>query len=352
MIKLKDLDGVGKTRLEKLSRLGITGLGELLTHFPRSYEDRKVCRSLKEALDNPDEQYPVEVKVLGYDYIFNAGRKTLKVVVTDGFLRASLVCFNREYLKDALIEDEEYIIFAKFQYKYNELQSGSFEYVPKGQASDSLNFLRIVPVYPLTEGLTQSFMRKILFEALSSTTFEESLPHSVIDRHNLMSKAQSFRQIHFPDSHELLQKAIYRLKYYELFELEASVALKKHYFTHQNKKRYTDNPQGLVSQFISSLPFTLTPGQRQAIAGIKSDLFSKKPMHRLIQGDVGSGKTIVAAIAMLMAVESGYQSALMVPTEVLAKQHYLNLQNFLKPLSIQPELITGGMKASLKRNSL
>ncbi len=351
-MSLIDLNGVGESRLALLNKLNIYSIGDLLSHFPKKYEDRQRCRPLKDLLEDNDEQYPVEVKVLGYDYFYANKKKVLKVVVTDGFLRASLICFNRDFMKNVLEEGKEYVLFGDFQYRYGEVQATRFEFVPKGSAGESLNFMRIVPIYPLTEGITQNFMRQIVFEALTSTRFGESLPDSIIEKRQLMSKKESFREIHFPKDHKTLEKAIYRLKYYELFELECNVALKKHYFTHHKKRRYQDKPDGLVSQMIQSLPFELTSGQINALKEVKDDLLSQDTMYRMIQGDVGCGKTVVAILAMLTVVENAYQTALMVPTEVLAKQHYQTLSGWLNPLSIRVELLTGGVKTSKRREIL
>ncbi|MDH4128134.1 MAG: ATP-dependent DNA helicase RecG, partial [Spirochaetota bacterium] len=288
----------------------------------------------------------------GYDFLYARGKRVLKIVISDGFMRASLICFNRDFLKTAMEEEKDYIVFGDFQYKYGELQASKFEFTPKGSASDSLNFMRLVPIYSLTEGITQNFMRQVVYQALISTKFEESLPASLINKYNFISKKEAFNEIHFPTSFDSLQKAIFRLKYYELFELEANVALKKFYFSHQKKKKTyneTESQNHLINQFINTLPFSLTEGQKNAIKEIKVDIHSHNPMHRMLQGDVGSGKTLVAAISMLIAVEAGFQAALMVPTEILAKQHFNTLNNYFKPLSIQVNLLTGGMKQSERK---
>ncbi len=354
-MNLTDLAGVGKMKAGYLSKLNINSIGDLLSHFPRRYEDRRQCRSFLELIQNTEQQFPVAVKVLGYDYIIGKGKKTLKIIVSDGANRASLACFNRDYLKDKLEEGKDYIIFGEFQYKYNEIQSSRFEYIEKGAAIDSLNFLRIVPIYSLTEGIRQNFLREIIFETLESSRFEESLPASLIHKHKLISKKESFWQIHFPDSFESLQQAINRLKYYELFELETNVALKKYFFTHQRKKNYQPKStaaRSLIKQFIDTLPFKLTNGQNQAFQDIQRDLLSSYPMHRLIQGDVGSGKTLVAALAMFTAAANSYQTVIMVPTEILAKQHYQTLSDYAAPFQIQVDLLIGALKTSARKETL
>ncbi len=349
---LLKLQGVGKKNLQYLNKLNIFTIADLLTHFPKRYEDRRSCRSFSDIIQNPDKKFPVQVKILGYDYFFANGKKNLKIIVSDGNIRASLICFNRDFLKSSLEEGKEYIIFGDFEYKYNELQSTRFEFVPTDIACNSLNFLRIVPVYPLTEGLTQNKLRQFIYEALMNTRFDESLPTSLIKKRKLISKGESFRQIHFPDHYDILEKAVYRLKYYELFELEMSVALKRTLFNEQRKKRYIEKQYSLVSQVINTLPFKLTKGQIKAFDEIKRDLFSDLLMHRMIQGDVGCGKTVVAILAMSIALDSSFQTAFMAPTEVLARQHYNTLYKLLNHLNINIILLTGGLKSSERKNKL
>ncbi len=353
---LASIKGVGVRKLAYLAKLNIIKISDLLTHFPRTYEDRRECRFLKDYLIDDNKKHPVEVEVLGYDYIFARNKKILKIIISDGFMRASLICFNRDFLKDILKENDKYIIFGDFQYKYGELQASSFEFVPKGLASDSLNFLRIVPIYSLTDGITQKFLREIIHDTLNLTKFEESLPLPIIKKRGLISKGEAFKQIHFPDDFNSLKKAVNRLKYFELFELEVNVALKKYFFANQKKKRYryslSEGSSKIIEPFIRSLPFTLTEGQTMAYNDIEKDLLSDYPMHRLIQGDVGSGKTLVAELSILMAVENGYQSVLMVPTEILARQHCQTLTKHFSKYDIEVTLLIGGLRASVRRHTL
>ena len=227
--------------------------------------------------------------------------------------------------------------------------SGDFD---ENSEPTSLHLGRIVPVYPLIENLHIKTLRNAIHNAIEKYAefINEGLPPSVIKDYNLLSKQQAIRQIHFPSSQDILDKARKRLIFEELFLIQLSLA----YMRQLNKISQEGNiigikDDGLVHQFIKTLPFTLTSAQNNAFNEILRDLQDKTPMQRLLQGDVGSGKTVVACLAILSAIENGYQTALRAPKEILAEQHYKNFVNWLTPLGLSVGLFVGKHGAKVRR---
>jgi len=349
------LKGVGSSAAGSLARLEIVNIAALLCHYPRDWEDRSRTVPLK---DWRTSQVCTEVQIAAKDW-FGFGRmKTLKLYVEDESARACLVCFNRPFLEKQFPIGNRARLFGHFNYKYGEIQSSSFELEPIGSTHGP-----ILPVYPLTDGITQAFLRKLIRQAVSryAAALEDELPESVITRDGLFHKADAVRAIHFPASHEELDRARKTLIYEELFYLEVMVA-------HRSLQRKTSSSgQGAVPQsedkssedlsslqkrLLERLPFALTPGQKSSVAEINRDMDSPFPMARLLQGDVGSGKTLVSFLAALKAVETGGQSALMAPTELLARQHAENAARLLEPLGVRIAFLTGNLKASGRANLL
>ena len=210
----------------------------------------------------------------------------------------------------------------------------------------NLNLARIVPIYPLSENLNIKTLRKIIYNAIQlfKSDIPTVLPEHIIKKYHLLEKSDAIEQIHFPSDNDKLQQARYTLVFEELFLIQLRLAILRA----ENNKHISSIPleikkDGLVMKFIESLPFKLTEAQQRAVNEILNDLHSSKPMQRLLQGDVGSGKTVVATIMLLAAIENGYQAAIMAPTEILAQQHYNNMINWLTPLGIKVELFLGSI---------
>lgn len=210
----------------------------------------------------------------------------------------------------------------------------------------NINLARIVPIYPLSENLNIKTLRKAIFNTIQlfKNDIETVLPRKVIDKYNLMEKREAVEQMHFPKDNNSLHNARYSLVFEELFLIQLKLALLRE----ENNKSISSIPleikkDGLVMRFINGLPFELTGAQKRAVNEILNDLNSTKPMQRLLQGDVGSGKTVVACIMLLAAIENGYQAAIMAPTEILAQQHYNNLVKWLTPLGLSVELLIGSI---------
>ncbi len=349
---LSSLSGVGKKKLPSLKRLGIESIKDLITYFPRDYKDRREFDRISRCL-NTDDELTVKAVVKGFDYLIakSSRKRTLKVIIFDGSVNAELVCFNRDFLQDVLEVNKEYIICAKFSYKFNSFQATDFDILLPGK--DIYNYGRIVPIYPLTSGITQNFLRKIMYEALSKSVSKnkETLPDYIIEKRNLIERALSIKNIHFPNSFDALKKAKERLSYFEFFKVQLSLGLKR-LSLGEIKKMCKITKGQKANDLISSLPFRLTPSQNMVLKEIRKDLYDAKPMSRLLMGDVGSGKTVVSLIASCDVMESSYQAALMAPTEVLARQHYLNAKAFLEPLGFNCVFLYSKMPSSDKKTAL
>jgi ATP-dependent DNA helicase RecG len=348
---ISHLDGAGPVAVKDLANAGITSIGALLCRYPRDWEDRSSPVALKYFNDKP--VYTV-ARVLAHDWIGFGATKTLKVFIEDETARAALLCYGRssgwKSLEKKLLVGEKYWIWGKFSYKYGDIQASTFDFIP--YSSDTMPFRQIMPVYPLTGSLNQKKVRSFVMQALDkySAVLEDEIPEDLRARYNFLPKAKALRTIHFPDSRKMLEQANQTIIYEELFYLEIMVgkrAMVKRSLLREEKAdnfRSTDNI--FQRRLIERLPFSLTEGQTQAVAEISRDMDGPYPMARLLQGDVGSGKTLVAFLVALKAVESGAQAALMAPTELLARQHAENAARLLEPMGLNVAFLTGTVNAA------
>ncbi|MCL2479082.1 MAG: ATP-dependent DNA helicase RecG [Treponema sp.] len=348
---LNSIRGLGPAAQRSFSRLDIIDVRGLLCHYPRDWEDRSQTVPLK---DWSRARVCTTVTVLSHEW-FGAGyMKTLKIYVEDDTARASLICFNRPFLGKQLPVGLVVRLYGSFFFKYGEIQSSAFEIADAKDGS----FGRILPVYPLCEGLTQAAVRRFTDRALAQycDTLEDELPQPLIDKYSLLSKKAAVRAIHFPSSFAERDAARKTLIYEELFYLEMMtaqrVALRKKVKSENLRLGARAAPGGsglspLQKRLVERLPFSLTPGQLEVIGEINADMNSAFPMARLLQGDVGSGKTLVAFLACLKAAEdSSGQAVLMAPTELLARQHAETAARFLEPLGLRIAFLTGNLKSS------
>jgi ATP-dependent DNA helicase RecG len=311
--------GVGERRAELLNKLGIETIEDLLLYFPRRIEDRSQVKRI--ASLRHGERATIQGRVSAIDTIRpRRDLEILKVAVQDLSGVAYAVWFNQPWLKKQFTVGMKVALFGEVERAFGTVQLTNPVWEPAGE-----NFLtgRLVPVYPGTEGLPQGTLLRLIREnlALYQEEIGELIPEEVRLRLGLLPRREAFFKIHFPQSLEEFELARRSLAFEELFLFQIGVALER--------RRVQDRPGRSLSiedeqleEFIAALPFRLTPAQRRAIAEIREDLAAPRPMHRLLQGDVGSGKTVVALIACLIAHASGYQAAMMAPTEILAEQHY------------------------------
>ena len=338
MDKLSKVKGIGPKTEPLLNKIGIFTIDDLVTHYPFRYDVLK--RSNLKNVTDPEEKIVIDGKVDSVPLVirFRGGTNKLnfRLATTDGMVGVSI--FGRAFLKNNLTIGENVIVIGKFDASKNTINASDIKFGILG------NQERIESVYHTTSGLSQ----KILSNAInySITTYgkeiDDNIPEYLLDKYNFLNKKTALNIVHNPPNYEKLKEASLRLKYEELFEF----MFKINYLRAQNNKfnlgveRKTDQS---LDSFIKELPFELTNDQKKALDEIIHDLNSKHRMNRLLQGDVGSGKTIVAILAMYYNYLCGYQSALMAPTEILAVQHYNNIRELLKDTPINVELLTGSV---------
>jgi ATP-dependent DNA helicase RecG len=338
------ISGVGESRAQALRRLGITTVGELMLHLPREYEDRRQVVPVSQAAGG--ERAVIRAAVVAQDYF--GRRRTLKVYVRDDSGVAALLCFGREFLKTTLTPGREFFIAGEFSYRYGEIQASQFEFEPV--SSTPKRFGRILPVYPLTEGVTQLQMRQYVAGALRNHlgVVKEVIPPSLAEKARLLPRKVALESVHRPGELSDAETARRSLAWEELFISQLQLARQVH-----GRQRVTRElpPVSLALQqrLLKALPFSLTGDQERVLSEITEDLRSPHPMARLLQGDVGSGKTLVALLTAMVAVERNQQVAIMVPTELLARQHAANAAKLLNPLGLRLALLSGKVGSQARK---
>lgn len=336
---------------ENLRRLGISTVEDLLNFFPRRYQDWTRVTKMEDA--HYGEEQVLYGRILEVKEIHPRMRMSiLRVTISDGTGTAVLTYFNQPWKKNEFAVNRHVLAFGKPEYDYGHLtvQNAETEFA---EPSELPSLQKLVPVYPLTEGIKISRMRAMISYALDHTEdITENLPDEVILREHLMGRLHAYRGMHNPPDWKTQQEARRRMAYEELFFMQAGILLLR-------KKREKDvsaikcAPSGkLVEAVLKNLPFRLTAGQQQAFRDIEDDMEGVVPMNRLVQGDVGSGKTVVAALALAKIAENGYQGALMAPTEVLAGQHYQTLQELYRGLPLRIAYLSGNTKAKERKEIL
>jgi ATP-dependent DNA helicase RecG len=337
--------GVGTKLAQVLSKLNIYTLGDLLFHLPRRYEDRRQFRKIAHA--RIGEAVTVSGKLVTVDNVKVRNLTLTKAYLDDGSGVLELVWYNQPYMKDTLNKLRNSQIVAYGIIKESpyglQMETPEWEDLPDGADPDSLlSVNRIVPIYPLTEGIRQKRMRQIIWNAVQYAHLApEILPRSVRERLGLMPIQQAIAQIHFPDSEQAIDPARQRLVFEEFFLMQLGVGMQRQRTRQERGIAMRIDADRLNEMLHRIVPFELTNAQKRVISEIWNDMAQPHPMNRLLQGDVGSGKTIVAAAAILAAVDNQYQAAMMAPTEILAEQHYINLNRLFQPLGISVELLVG-----------
>ena len=342
------IKGIGEARAAALEKLGITTLGDLIAYFPRGYEDRTQVRPIRELTAGESVCVRGMVAADLTAYRISGGRTIAKTRVVDDSGSLDLVFFNMEHRRDALHQGDVCVFFGKVEDNLRRKQMINPLFEPEGWQQVTG---RIMPIYPLTAGVTQGLMARAARQGLDACRelLPDVLPDEVRQAHKLCYVNYAYENIHFPSSPEALEVARRRLVFEELFLLTCGLQLLR------QRRRDVAGPacrRMSMEPFYRRLPFALTGAQRRAIADAVEDMVSGKPMNRLCQGDVGSGKTMVAAACIWFAVENGWQTALMAPTEILARQHYQGLAPLLARFSIRCALLTGSTRARERREIL
>lgn len=345
------LKGVGNAKAALLASLGIYTVRDLVEHFPRRYEDRSQIKKISQLTDgNVESCRGTVMKVTAT----KTRRLTLtKIIIQDDSGRAELVFFNQPYLKTKYKVHMEVMAYGKVQTKFFPVQIVN----PEIEILDEAGMPcagTILPVYPANEAVSQRWLRSLIRQSLDFALQQplESLPASLLLQYELLERKEALLQVHFPDNWEVLKKARERLAFEELYLLQCGLLYAKNAVKKDVPGIKHAFDGSLVAQFEQRLPFRLTEGQRQALIEIKADMEEPLPMQRMVQGDVGSGKTVVAAIALVKTVENGYQGAMMAPTEILAEQHYQTLAAQLENLGIKVALLTGSLAKGKRRELL
>jgi len=356
---IRYLKGIGPQRAKAFTRIGISTLEDLLYYFPRRYEDRRKLTSIANLKEGEFQTIKAKVLLKSERRSWRRrGFSILELVVTDGTQKLFCVWFNQSYLAAYFETGQDLILYGKVQLYLKRLQMNSpeFEIIDAQPEDDSLHVGRIVPVYSLPERISQRNFRQLVKQVLDEYLVgtHEFLPYDIRSKNNLLNLTQSLMNIHFPQDFDLQQQAYRRLSFEEFLLFQLPLALRKI----KNKARVgiAHKVEGdLAKQFTAQLPFRLTAAQERVIREIKSDMASSRQMQRLLHGEVGSGKTAVACIASLMALEGGFQVAFMVPTEVLARQHYEKImwqcRNILRPQgdAVKLGLLTSSLKDKEKK---
>lgn len=331
------IPGVGKAAKADFLNLGISTFKDLISLSPRAYEDRREERRLNSS-STMDATVYCRIRIERKDYIpSKRGGRTLKILAhdDDGSI-LELYCFNRDFLDKSLHIGSEYYISATVSKMRGIYRAGSFEIKTR---AEELGFGRILPVYPLSGNLSQKGVRRAVDYALSELSpIQDELPYALYEKYGLMHHSQAFYTLHHPKEIEDVEKARRTLAFTELFYMELETTREKNYV-----RKGTPVITGLEKRLIASLPFSLTADQERALTEIREDLDSSAPMNRLLEGDVGSGKTLVAWISALHEISKGAQVAFMAPTELLAKQHAENAASLLQPLGIRICYLTGAI---------
>lgn len=348
-IELFNLKGVAKATYSKLKKLNIESLYDLIYYFPRAYDDRTNLKKIGEL--KGDEYVVLKGSIMNVSAPpTRSGMKMIKATINDGTGFLEVVWFQRPYLRNSLKIGEEYIFIGNVKRGYTFQMTNPEFRLYKGQENNG----EILPVYSAIKEFTQNSLRRILKEALKEygDFFEENIPEEILKKYSLMSRKKALNEIHYPSSSRNLEEAKRRFAVEELLVLEMGILQKRFEVDLNNSGIYKiEGKKELVSKYLLELSFKLTTAQKRVITEVYKNLNAGKIINYLIQGDVGSGKTIVAVLLLLYMVENGYQGVLMAPTEILATQHYLSIYETLENLGVKVELLTGSVKGK-KRDEL
>ena len=341
--------GIGPKKAEKLNKLGIYTIKNLLYYFPRQFEDRSIIKKIAQLED--EEKVTVKALITNIEsYTPKKGMTITRIDVKDDTGFAKLTFFNKEYIKNTFRVGDSILAFGKVKKngRFVELNSCELEYL----SASPKNIGKLVPVYPLSYGVTNKDIMntvRMVFEN-KDIKIPEYMPEYLLKKYRLCGIEYAIKNIHFPKDKESLKIALYRLIFEELLVLQLGLFMYKGGSSDEKGILFKRNQR--LDEVLKSLPFSLTRAQNRALNEIIDDMCSEKVMNRLVQGDVGSGKTVVALLALAECVFNGYQGALMAPTEILAQQHYESFTETFEDIGINVELLTGSVTKKQKEGIL
>ena len=334
------IKGVGPNRVKLLNKLNIYTLGDLITYFPRNHEDRSIPKKIAECIDG-DEVLIRAVAITKVTEMRTRRMSIYKLVVKDETGTCTITWFNQKYLKDKFILGHTYNFFGKIENKLGIIEMKSPVFDEEGVDK---NTGRIIPIYPSTYNLSQNMIRKIIEVGINEVygKMEETLPEYLLEKYRLLEINEAIKNVHFPQTNSDFIRAKNRFVFEELLGLQlALLNLKEGNNSEKKGIQFDENVK--IEDVIKTLPFTLTNAQMRVLREINENMESEKAMNRLLQGDVGSGKTVISIIAAYKAVKSGYQAAIMAPTAILADQHLKNFEKLLNQFGIRCELLVSSV---------
>ncbi len=340
MRDIKNLAGVGDARAKMFEKKGIKTVDDLLYFFPRGYEDRKEVKEIADCYAGENVCIKGQVMSPVHETRIRKNMTIYSMIIFDESGAMTAIWYNNKYVKNQFKTGDEYMFYGKISQKggKREIVNPVFEKPEKKKYTG-----RIVPIYPLTGGLTQKILQTAMESALKVRgEIEEYLPREIREKYNLAEVNFAMKNIHFPENFDNYRIARRRFVFEELFTLQLALLVKRGRRNKEIREAFKD--VACRDKIIADLPFTLTNAQRRVVDEIAADFLKPVPMNRLVQGDVGSGKTAVAAISMYIAVKNGYQAAIMAPTEILATQHFETFSNLFSKTDLRVCLLTGSTK--------
>jgi len=349
---IHDVKGVGPARARLLARLGVRTVRDALWHCPRAYKDRRTITPIG-GCGEGDEVTTVGTITSVRRKRYTWRRSLVTVRLDDGTGELVLAWYNQPYLRDQFKRGDRLVVAGTLKRNTkDERQIIQPEWELLGDdEEDTIHLRRIVPVYPLTEGLPQKILRRIMFTLVrdKADALPDALPPELLERHGLPAFGEAVRETHFPKEFASLDAARRRLIFEEFFVLQLAIALRRRMVRGLTKTRPRRRTDGHAARFLQRIPFQLTAAQRKVADEIARDLEQPYPMNRLLQGDVGSGKTVLSIYAMLRACDAGQQAAIMAPTEVLARQHAATITNSLEGMPVRTALLVSDLPAAARR---
>ncbi|HID40333.1 MAG TPA: ATP-dependent DNA helicase RecG, partial [Calditrichaeota bacterium] len=346
--ELQYLKGIGPKRAEILARHRIRTFIDLVNFFPRKYVDRRQIVPLNQL--QPEQEVTVVGKVEATG-IKPTRKRIFYIIINDGNGMLEAVWFNSvDYYRKLFHIGEWVSLSGKVGfYRGFQMVHPDYDRLGEGEFEKMYNTGKILPFYPENEAFRKAHLNSYFFRRVfinAENLFEKKLPEvyplSILQKNKFIPRWKAYKAIHLPETTEELEQAIRRFKYEDFFQLQLMLALQRMHFKEKIPGIAFLKPSPLLDKLYKSLPFELTTAQKKVMHEIRADMKRPEPMNRLLQGDVGSGKTLVAVMSILIAIDNGYQAALMVPTEILAEQHYMNISKMLKPLGVKVSLLTGG----------
>lgn len=344
---IKNLKSVGPKRLKLLNNIGIFSIKDLLYFYPRRYEDSSKILKLSEGIIGEKATFRCRILSLLDNRNIRRGLSITSFLIEDDSAEAKLIFFNNRFIKNTIDFGETYLIYGKYERFRGRIQLTS----PEIEKVDNIrNLGRIRGIYNQTKGLTNNNIDYLIDQVIDKNLFEECIPNDLIKKYSLIDKNKAIKNIHRPENRKSYALSKQRLVYEELLFFELSI------LSMQNKNNSSHgikfNIPNKIYEFINNLPYKLTSGQEKVLKDITGDMQNGKSVNRLIQGDVGSGKTIVSIILSLVAVLNGYQCAIMAPTEILAKQHFENFNSLLEAYGVRIKLLVGSTSSKVKKEIL